>query len=374
MKFETLLGRRHFALAALTLACLVSACNENRPGTTTGGTTGDTTGGTTGDTTGGTTGDTTGGTTGGDVQPVPPDKNLLVAFVGDFGTGNNPMEVYRLIRQEGADFAIFLGDYDYKHNPKLWVREVERGLGADFPIFGVVGNHDTRKWSSYQAYFERRLDKIAGANCQGDLGVDSTCTYRGLHFILSGIGVTGSRSRHERSITAALDKDADTHLWNLCIWHANQRDFQAGDKRDQVGWRAFQQCQEAGAPVFMAHEHSYSRTRVMTDIGNARAGHGAVGEPDALEIGPGRTFTVVSGLGGKSIRDYEESLHDDDTWWATLYTGNYYRRNGEEVQKFKPRYGALFVRFNVDGDAKQAQGYFKNVRGEVIDTFEIAHQ
>src|SRR5947208_17102806 len=34
-------------------------------------------------------------------------------------------------------------------------------------------------------------------------------------------------------------------------------------------------------------------------------------------------------------------------------------------------FGALFITFNIDGDPRKAQGYFKNINGEIIDTFEI---
>jgi hypothetical protein len=34
-------------------------------------------------------------------------------------------------------------------------------------------------------------------------------------------------------------------------------------------------------------------------------------------------------------------------------------------------YGALFVRFHVDGDPKKATAYFKDVRGRVLDSFTL---
>jgi hypothetical protein len=34
-------------------------------------------------------------------------------------------------------------------------------------------------------------------------------------------------------------------------------------------------------------------------------------------------------------------------------------------------YGALFIVFNVGGDTTKAQGYFKNIDGDVIDQFDI---
>jgi hypothetical protein len=239
-------------------------------------------------------------------------------------------------------------------------------------VFPAVGNHDVKAWKQYQADFKDRLAKIPGAVCTGDLGVDASCTYRGLHFVLSGVGTIGSKGAHEDYIASALA--ADNSPWSLCVWHKNMRDLQAGDKPDEAGWQAFKNCQDAGAIIVMGHEHSYARTRTLTDIGNTAKGHGAIGMPDLLEVAPGKTFTVVSGLGGKSIRAWDSGIHQSDTWWGTLFTSNYYRKNGEDMKKTPCEHGALFLRFNVDGDPSAAQGYFKGVDGQVIDEFDIVRK
>ncbi len=46
--------------------------------------------------------------------------------------------------------------------------------------------------------------------------------------------------------------------------------------------------------------------------------------------------------------------------WAKIYTATQ-----------GATFGALFITFNIDGDPRKAQGYFKNINGEIIDTFEI---
>lgn len=298
------------------------------------------------------------------------DEDLLVALVGDQGAGADTKAVYALMVAEAADMVILLGDFDYEDDPALWASEMNEVLGDDFPVFGVIGNHDVDAWSGYRAVLEQRLQDTPGAACEGELGVAASCTYRGLHFVLSGLGVEGSDADHEAHIAGALAADAS--LWSLCAVHKNMRDLQAGDKPDDLTWAALQTCQDAGAIVAMAHEHSYARTRTLTAIGDAAAGHGAVGDPGLLAVGPGSTFSVCSGLGGKSIRGYED-LHDDDTWWATLYTADRYVENGEEVDDFTADHGVLFIRFHVDGDPAAARGYFKNIAGETIDEFDVLH-
>ena len=90
---------------------------------------------------------------------------------------------------------LHLGDLGYDTAPELWDRQVNSVLGADFPYFAVVGNHDCcpwpKQWADYQALLLERLEKVDGAKCAGDLGVKSVCTYKGLFFILSGAGSMG---------------------------------------------------------------------------------------------------------------------------------------------------------------------------------------
>ena len=147
-----------------------------------------------------------------------------------------------------------------------------------------------------------------------------------------------------------------------------------------MGWGVYQVCQDAGAIIATAHEHSYSRTLTLTDLGNRENGHGATGEPDEVLVGPGRTFVFVSGLGGRPGRDYHCDLHHGDTWWSTIYTNNYFLKNGEPVVKSCVEddeavenftHGVLFITFNAGGNPDRAEAYFKNVDGEIIDEFSI---
>lgn len=315
------------------------------------------------------------GSTSGGMKPPPgnaTDENLLLALLGDQGSGSDTKAVYELLLQEKADMLLILGDFDYEDDPDAWASEMEGVLGDSFPVFGVIGNHDTDAWSGYQDKLEARLAKIPGASCSGDLGVKSACTYRGLHFVLSGLGTKGSDGDHEKHIAEALA--ADDSLWSLCTFHKNQRDLQAGDKPDDLTWEALKNCQDDGSIIVMGHEHSYARTVTLTDIGNKGASHGATGMPELLEVGPGSTFSVVSGLGGKSIRDFDSGLHGSEKWWASIYTGNHYLKNGEEVDQFEADHGALFIRFHVDGNPNAAHGYFKNIKGETIDEFDIVRK
>lgn len=68
--------------------------------------------------------------------------------------------------------------------------------------------------------------------------------------------------------------------------------------------------------------------------------------------------------------DYSASQHDDDTWWASYAGANRWLKNGV-VQAGSAGYGALFIRFNVSGDPRRANAYFKDVNGRLLDEFTI---
>jgi hypothetical protein len=274
-----------------------------------------------------------------------------------------------VILDEGADLTLALGDFDYQDNPDLWETDINAVLGPDYPLFGVVGNHDTVAWAGYKQKLTERLAKIPDASCTGSVGEQQNCTFRGLRVILSGIGTMGSDSGHETFIEDALTADP-TSLWKFCGWHQNQNDMQLGDKSDAIGWAAFQSCQKHAAIIGMGHEHTYGRTLTLTDVGNVSAGHGATGTPELMEVAAGRTFSFYNGLGGSSIRPYSATLHNDDTWWATQYCSDKYVKNGQ-TQTGTAEYGALFIEFHVDGDPSKARGYFKNINGQIVDEFTI---
>ena len=300
----------------------------------------------------------------------PTDPGLKVAFFGDQGLGGDAVKVLELIRDEGADFVIHSGDFDYLNDPAAWEMQIDSVLGEDYPYFVNVGNHDLPMWTGKGGYQERisqRIARIKDAQCAGDFGVNSSCRYRGLFFVLSGVGTLGEN--HEDYLNAALDQDRS--YFRVCTWHKNQHDMQVGSKTDEVGWGAYQVCQKQGALIVTGHEHSYARTMNLTDVGNAASGHGATGNPASLLLEPGKTAVVVSGLGGESHRAFT-SDHDADTWWASIYALDLQVKNGVTMgTEAVIESGALFIDFNVDGDPGHAHGYFKTIGQSVVDEFEI---
>jgi len=294
---------------------------------------------------------------------------LKVALFGDQGLRPDARAVLQLVAREHADAVIHLGDFAYDEGtPEQWEHQIDVVLGASFPYFAAVGNHDVGDWNGPNGFKMRlsaRLARTPDAQCEGDYGVDALCSFRGLDFVLSGVGTYGVD--HERYLQHALARSHALH--RLCTWHKNQHDMQAGAKTDEVGWLAYRICQQHGAPIITGHEHSYARTYSLRALGAREQGHGAFGPADVLTVGPGRTFVAVSGLGGYSAR-VRTPDHATDSWWATIYAADYQLVNGV-LRGTAPQieFGALFVTFGEDGDPSLARAYFKTVSGKIFDQF-----
>lgn len=309
------------------------------------------------------------GTRPSEAGPTSPAAGLKIALVGDQGVNEQAHGVLQLVADEHADALIALGDFTYgEATPADWATQLTDVLGTDFPFFGLIGNHDRPDWAGehgFEKMLRERLAGIADARCEGEYGVKASCTFRGLHFVMSGIGTYGDG--HEEYLESALESsDAAVHL---CLWHKNQRDMQIGEKADEIGWEAYQVCARHGVPIITGHEHSYSRTQALAAIGDAEQMHGATGEMSDIELSPGRTFTIVSGLGGRSRRERTPG-HEHDGWWASIYARNDQQLNGVQVgTDAEIEDGALFIELHVDGDPYKAHGYFKTVDGAVQDDF-----
>ncbi|WP_394823744.1 metallophosphoesterase [Pendulispora albinea] len=286
---------------------------------------------------------------------------IKVAFIGDSGKGTAFKSVLSLIKAEKVDAVIHNGDFDYARDPDAFFQIVDKELGASFPYFGSVGNHDASSWSEYTPYFKSHI-KAAGAVLDNDNLDDQkyAVTWKGLHFVF--VGENGKNSEFADFID---DQFTTTETaWKICGWHKNQKAMQIGGKSDEMGWGVYENCRKKGAIVTTGHEHSYERTKTLTSMTNQTV-DSACSDPKKVCVSPGRTFAFVSGLGGIGVRDQERCLPATPPYgckkeWASIYASNQ-----------KAKYGVLFITFNVGGDPNKARGQFKNVDKQIIDDFEI---
>ena len=294
------------------------------------------------------------------VGPGETPPNFKVGFIGDQGLEAASRAVLQLIRDEGADMVLHQGDFEYADNPDAWDAQINDILGSSFPYFASVGNHDVAQWGGYQQKLLDRLSRIPGAVCYGEYGVNAACTYQGLFFILSGVGTLGSG--HATFIRDQLAQSDS--IWRVCTWHKNQNAMQVGLKSDAVGWEVYEECRKGDALVATGHEHSYERTKTLINI-QSQTVDPLWPNPDMLRVGGGSTFVFVSGLGGYTISNQDRCLPTSPPYgcngeWARISTSDQ-----------GANHGALFIEFNVDGDPKKAHGYFKNIAGEIIDSFTV---
>jgi len=292
---------------------------------------------------------------------------LKVAFFGDQGLTPSSKAVLQLVKDEGAHMVLHLGDFDYADDAEAFDDQINRVLGEGFPYFAVIGNHDVKAWPAYQRKLRARLQRIPGATCKGDVGYKAACTYKGLFFTLSGVGIWpagGSpadaaelRQDHVAFITETLARSEAR--WKVCAWHKNQHAMQVGKKRNETGWGVYEACRKAGAIIATGHEHSYSRTHLISAFQDPPS---IASTGNTLRLEKGRTFAFVSGLGGRSARALylRPGQKAADPWWASVYTHD----DGATA-------GALFCTFDTSPQKDSADCYFKSVEGNIIDRFSV---
>lgn len=349
------------------------------------------------------------------------EPEFKVAFIGDTGNGSNFSAVLNLIQQEGADMVLVQGDYSYgtgndgvEGDADGYFARVDSILGPTFPFMGSVGNHEDLSWPTdcskngvTDGCFAQYI--VDRANALPDLEFDAsnidneywTATYKGLKIVFAGQD-SSDLATYSQHINSELAND--DHTWKICSWHKNGVDSPFdGDAATQVGgkgtsmtsgsYNLYQDCLGYGAIIATGHEHSYSRTVTLDDLTfmNQNAidtsqhplttinGYPNVpSNPNSVLVAPGKTFVFVSGIGGASIRNQDRCtdkagfnypygcVHE----WAKIATSDQLVKNNQGVD-FPVDYGALFISFNVGGNADKAHAYFKDINGIIVDEFDI---
>lgn len=297
-------------------------------------------------------------------------QNVKVAFIGDTGFSEDAKKVFRMIKREAAEIVVHQGDliYDYPEDQvdrrenleelgnkysKMWEEMINKILGPDFPYVASIGNHDQFAWDTslgVKQYLNKRVARIPGLKCVGNHGINSVCTFKGLYILLTALGT------YQMNDSSYLKGNigCGNFKWRVCSWHKNMTKMQLGKKNDDVGWDAYEACRKEGAIIASGHEHSYSRTWLMSDFENQ-----VVAEKNpTLKLSKGKSFAFVNGLGGQSSRVQLRDGH----WWAVKYT---------KTNNARP--GVVFCEFKT-GAGKQpphSDCYFKNIDGVVIDRFRL---
>ncbi len=288
-------------------------------------------------------------------QQGPP--TVKVAFIGDQGLGPDARAVLAMCVAEGADAIVHLGDFDYSDDPAAWEAQMNDVLPACFPYFAVAGNHDEDEFAGYQDVIEARMN-CAGVPWHGSAGDQFAFTYQGIYFVLSTPDLLGGGDA-EYVADRLASPESQAAAWRVSGWHVLMRNMQIGGKDDESGWPVYENSRLGGAIIATAHEHSYERTNLLSDISDQVV----VGEE--LVISEGETFAFVSGIGGESIRNQERCFPTTPPYgcsgtWASVY-----------ADEQGANHGALFLEFNSEGDPCRTYGYFKDISGNVPDQFFV---
>jgi hypothetical protein len=292
-----------------------------------------------------------------------PPANFKIAFIGDQGLGPDATAVLNLIKREGAQAVMHSGDLDYVDDPAAWDAQINSVLGIDFPYFVSIGNHDELAWgrpNGYQQFLESRFNRL-GISWNGRLGVRSSFHFKGIFFVLTAPGITSGFDDGSSDSYIRDQLVADDSVWSFCSWHKNMRLMQIGEKTDETGWGVYEAARNGGAIIATAHEHSYSRTHLLSSM----SAQTVASTSNTLHLTEGNSFAFVSGLGGKSIR--AQSLTGN--WWASAYASTCLQ--GDPICRSNASPGALFGVFNVDGQPNKAFFYFKDINGRVVDQFVV---
>ncbi len=323
--------------------------------------------------------------------------NFRIAVIGDLGVNANAAATLTLIRDEGAEMIVHLGDLGYGNEsvPQSaldWEDQVNTILGPDYPYFAVIGNHDRQQWPVYQQLLRDRINRITGATCTGDDGVLASCRYQGLFIVMTGGGIFDATTWDPYVDHVRQQLTQDTSTWRICAWHKNKFEMQLSSRGEPFDDRLYEECRLGRAMILTGHEHSYHRTKTLSNTETITIDP-AWPNPDELRVSAGSTFVVVSGVGGASLRNQDRCVTGDPTpyvypycddtpscvgsgccsescfEWAAVYTSDTPAEEGGPSV-----HGALFIDFHINGNPNAAQGYFKNINGDVIDTFTIVSE
>jgi hypothetical protein len=294
-------------------------------------------------------------------ESTPP--NFKIAFMSDEGLGPTSVAALNLVKNEGAQALVVSGDLDYSDSPSAWEAQLNSTVGSMFPVLALSGNHDEAAWNGptgYQQVIQDRFARIGIPWC-GTLGVQSALHYKGIFFVFTTPGLSPTVDLGNNDAYIRNQLAVDHSVWSISSWHKNMHLMQAGGKSDETGWEVYEESRAGGAITINGHEHSYFRTHLLSSMINQTV----ASTSNTLAVTKGSSFVAVSGLGGKSRRNQEVT----GSWIAKIYATPCLP--ADPICQADAVEGALFGVFNVDGQMNKANFYFKDVNGQIIDSFTV---
>ncbi len=284
-----------------------------------------------------------------------PPENYKIAVIADTDDGSAFQNVLDLIARNNADIVLHQGDMAYTNGgiSTAWASKIDNTLGTTFPYVFSDGNHDS--FSGYTNFLQARLDAM---------GVGVTVNKPNYAFTFKNIRYVMSQSDSGGNPTHITNSFAgDPHIWRFTSWHKNQNAMQVGGKGNAVGWPTYENARIAGAILLTGHEHSYSRTKTLSNMQNQTI---VLDDATKVTVKPGESFCVVSGIGGNSLRNQDICLPATPpygcSYWASIFTTD----SSPSV-----KFGALFITVHVNGNARLGKGELIQIDDVVRETFDI---
>ncbi|MBT3721580.1 hypothetical protein HN789_06330 [archaeon] len=291
-------------------------------------------------------------------------EEIVIAFLGNQGYNQTSEDVVQLLMDESPDLIVLNGNLGFDSYDD-WSDMMSY---LEIPFISSIGIYDVAEWEDYKSDIESSFDD--DLVCTGETGDQMTCEFKGISFVVSGVGTTYGTQDHDDFINDSLQTD---HDWKFCIWNKANKDLRISNKEevDNLGVSYYDLCREAGALIVTGYDKAYARTKMLSSLNPIT--------PIVTELlEPGKTMIFMSGLGGVGNDMYDCALHDTDTWWSTIFTENYYLRDETEVVKDCTttinnafNYGVLFVTINDGGVERRASADFLTLDSDFVDSTTI---
>ena len=298
-----------------------------------------------------------------DYVPELPEE-IKIAFIANQGYNQSAYDVLALLTAQEPDLVVINGNLGYD-SYDYWSDMMSI---FDIPFIASIGASDKVDWEYYKPDIENNFnDDVV---CEGITGDQMTCVFKGISFIISGVGTTFETQGHLTYINDSLKTDSE---WKFCVWNKANKDLRISNKEDNddLIFDYYDVCRKQGALIVTGYDMSYARTKTL-------ASFEPITTEDNYNIEPERTIVFMSGLGGYANETYNCANHDTDTWWSTIFTENYYLNKGLEIAKScdttlntEFNYGALFITINPNGEEHVAHSEFITVDETVIDSIDI---
>eukprot|EP00937_MAST-01D_sp_MAST-1D-sp2_P000461 g461.t1 len=262
--------------------------------------------------------------------------SFTIAFLGDLSTVGGALGAVLGGLHDGAgdgsaaaatttaqQLVLLGGDIDYANDfdklAALLDAHASAHAGGGVGVLATMGNHDTMwvrlqpKWQRLMRVLQPRLPHWM--ECSAHMGVRSVCTVpaQGIVVVQAAPGLCGSQRANAEFVRRALLRHRDWPI-KIVSFHHPQHAMQTGDKADDAGWDIYEVSRRAGALVVNAHNHGYSRTKLLSNFASQAIA------ADQRTLKPGQSAAIVSGLGGGQIHVVHGARVGSDRHWAATYS------------------------------------------------------